>query len=277
MADLGKVEGGKLGPGPEGPKRKKSSEPDRFREMMKSGKVRETDPEEQRKRKSQAEREEEEAAEMTTAQPSNRDIITPSPSGDFEIKIPESAGVSPAEEPAAPTPQPSIYEPPVAPEEHYPLAETEPTVSTPQQPRTERRRQVEQRKEPIVEKGKKVEKPAEKKVAAHPPGKKPVSKKEIVETKPPQHVEVPKKQKKPAETCSSCRRSCSAAASSTSSRSLGEGRRFRAGGRKTGEKSGAGQKRGAGRRDHLPNGRSSCRPCYFAWWRAVAADHRSLC
>lgn len=199
MADLGKVEGGKLGPGPEGPKRKKSSEPDRFREMMKSGKVRETDPEEQRKRKSQAEREEEEAAEMTTAQPSNRSMIIPTPSGDFDIKIPESAGVTPAEEPAAPTPQPSIYEPPVAPEEHYPLAETEPTVSTPQQPRTERRREVEQKKEPpVVEKGKKVEKPAEKKVEAHPPGKKPVTKKEIVEAKKPT-LEQAQKPKKPTE------------------------------------------------------------------------------
>ena len=136
---------------------------------------------------------------MTTAQPSNRSMIIPTPSGDFDIKIPESAGVTPAEEPAAPTPQPSIYEPPVAPEEHYPLAETEPTVSTPQQPRTERRREVEQKKEPpVVEKGKKVEKPAEKKVEAHPPGKKPVTKKEIVEAKKPT-LEQAQKPKKPTE------------------------------------------------------------------------------
>ncbi|MBS0629841.1 MAG: hypothetical protein JSS30_06420 [Verrucomicrobia bacterium] len=167
MADVGKIEGGKLGPGPEGPKRKKGSEPDRFREMMKSGKVRETDPEEQRKRKSQAEREEEEAAEMTTAQPSNRDIITPTPSAEFDFKIPDTGGVAPAEEAsAAPAPQsePSFYEPP--PEENYPVAETEPSVSTPQQPRAERRKPAEQQQQPVkkvtpTEKGK----PAEKKAA----------------------------------------------------------------------------------------------------------------
>lgn len=151
MADVGKVDGGKLGPGPIGPKKKKDADADQFREMMKSGKVRETDPEEQRKRKSQSEREEEEAAEMTTAQPSSQDKIVPAPSADtFEVKVPEAEGEF-AQPPTPPAPPP-FFPPPVQPDT---------SMSTPQQPRTERQKRVERKKTettPPIEKGKKGEK-----------------------------------------------------------------------------------------------------------------------
>lgn len=63
MADLGKV--GEKGPRPpEDPKRKKGPDSEAFREMMKVGKVRETDPDEQSKGKSQAEAEEDFAADQ---------------------------------------------------------------------------------------------------------------------------------------------------------------------------------------------------------------------
>ena len=63
MANLGKV--GEKGPRPpEDPKRKKGPDSEAFREMMKVGKVRETDPDEQSKGKSQAEAEEDFAADQ---------------------------------------------------------------------------------------------------------------------------------------------------------------------------------------------------------------------
>lgn len=69
MSDLGKVPG-ERGPRPsEEGKRKKGPDSDAFKEMMKVGKVREVDPEEQRKRKSRAEAEEELAAEQAAGPP----------------------------------------------------------------------------------------------------------------------------------------------------------------------------------------------------------------
>jgi len=139
MADVGKVNENKSGPSPEGPKRKKGHDPDRFKEMMKSGKVRETDPEEQRKRKSQAEREEEEIAEMTTAQPSTEEkMIMPSP-GQFDVKVPESAdAVGPTEEPSA-AKAPSSPPPAEESDESTPGVDTaKSTPSTPRQPKTSR-------------------------------------------------------------------------------------------------------------------------------------------
>lgn len=171
MADVGKVDGGKLGPGPIGPKKKKDADADHFREMMKSGKVRETDPEEQRKRKSQSEREEEEAAEMTTAQPSNQEKIIPTTTPDtFQLNIKESEGAAVvseggfAEPPPPPAPPPFFPSPQVQPDENYPISESDTSMSTPQQPRTERQKRVERKKTETtpptrpVEKGKKGEK-----------------------------------------------------------------------------------------------------------------------
>jgi len=69
MSDVGKIPGEK-GPRPsEEPKRKKGPDSEAFREMMKVGKVRETDPEEKRKRKSQAEAEEEFTAQQAGPAP----------------------------------------------------------------------------------------------------------------------------------------------------------------------------------------------------------------
>lgn len=212
MVDVGKVDGGKLGPGPIGPKKKKDTDADHFREMMKSGKVRETDPEEQRKRKSQTEKEEEEAAEMTTAQPSNQEKIIPRSAPDtFELNIKESEGAAVVSEgefaqapPPAPPPPP-FFSPPVQADENYPISESETTITTPQQPRTERQKRAERKKtEAIpptrpVEKGKKAEKvekkhPApptaalKKKETAHAPAKAHPEEQAVTPFTPPQPI-----------------------------------------------------------------------------------------
>ncbi len=68
MSDVGKVSGGNR-PEPKGPKKKKGADSEAFREMMKVGKVRETDPEEKRNRKRQAEAEEELKGKQDTSLP----------------------------------------------------------------------------------------------------------------------------------------------------------------------------------------------------------------
>lgn len=178
MADVGKVDGGKLGPGPIGPRKKKGHDADYFREMMKSGKVRETDPEEQRKRKSQAEREEEETAELTTGGQPQKEEVKPQAPDTFNIQFgkeaigAEGAATVGAEE-AAPPPPP-FFQPPAAPQP-YPISEE--SVSAPQQPSAPHKRKTE-RKQPVpiqkpgeVEKKGKVEK-TEKKHPAPPVQKK---------------------------------------------------------------------------------------------------------
>lgn len=181
MADVGKVDPSKQGPSPIGPKKKKGLSEDQFRELMKSGKVRETDPEEQRKRKSKSEKEEEEAAEMTTAQPSAPDQLVPRVAP-FELNIKESAGVegvaesaaaAPEEAPPPLPPTPPYFPPP--PEEGETL-----DVTTPQQPQAERRREPQQQKQvqrtpETAKKEAKVEKKQPAKAAApakHPPADK---------------------------------------------------------------------------------------------------------
>ena len=110
MADVGKVRGAR-GPEPTGPKKKKGPDSDHFREMMKVGKVRETDPEEKRKRKKQAEAEEEMKAEQTGSVP--RQGMEPEPKepppfqaepGKGPVGAAEGAGPPAAEPPPPYTP-----------------------------------------------------------------------------------------------------------------------------------------------------------------------------
>ncbi|NGX39493.1 MAG: hypothetical protein KR126chlam1_00822 [Chlamydiae bacterium] len=82
MADIGKVEGDINRPEPSSPKKKKGTDSKAFKEMMKVGKVRETDPEEQRKRKRPSESEEEQQAAQTTPLPRqglDEELAEPSP------------------------------------------------------------------------------------------------------------------------------------------------------------------------------------------------------
>lgn len=68
MSDVSKVSGENR-PDPKGPKKRKDRDSEAFREMMKVGKVRETDPEEKRERKRQAEQEEELRGQQETQTP----------------------------------------------------------------------------------------------------------------------------------------------------------------------------------------------------------------
>ena len=86
MSGTGKIQPGRPNE-PTGPKKKKGVDSEHFKEVMKVGKVRETDPEEKKKKKQQAEIEED-AAAQTTGSPPKEDL-----------------GASPGAEPSIFTPQ----------------------------------------------------------------------------------------------------------------------------------------------------------------------------
>jgi hypothetical protein len=118
---------------PSAPKKKKEPDSEAFREMMKVGKVRETDPEEKRKKKEQAEHEEDVKANMFAGpsqglEPTPR---TPPPfmtEGGQELSIPSSGAGAPSPPSTGEEAEPPFYQPPTPPS---------PPQAPPQQPQQE--------------------------------------------------------------------------------------------------------------------------------------------
>lgn len=92
MADVNRVPN--VGGSPDSPKRKKGVESAAFRDMMKTGKVRETDPEEQRKRKRKQEAEEEAAASLTNQPPQTPSSKEEQPSSEETFRINVAPGAT---------------------------------------------------------------------------------------------------------------------------------------------------------------------------------------
>lgn len=115
MTEPGRVDRGSR-PEPSGPKKKKGVDSDAFKEMMKVGKVRETDPEEKKKKKSQAEAEEE-AKTQQAEPPLKQGLGGPGPAepplGGAEFKPPPSKtpGEAPPSAPAPPSQPPPFFPP----------------------------------------------------------------------------------------------------------------------------------------------------------------------
>lgn len=133
MSNIGGVKGEGAIPEPGDPKKKKKTDSDSFKEMMKVGKAREVDPEEKRKRKRREESQEEANAEITAGPPSQglQKIETPPPAP-FEPKI-AGASAAPSAEGEEQTPPAAAQPPPPPPPPFFPR-ETAPTPSYPSTP-----------------------------------------------------------------------------------------------------------------------------------------------
>ncbi len=125
-----------IGPkeGPESPdakKDKKTVDSAAFKEMMRVGKVRETDPEEQRKRKSKQEVEAEASAMAQSFLQQPQAPTTPEAEETFKIDTSNLAETAPSAPSAAPSEEETAPPPPSLPPEGYtPAVAEEPTMAT---------------------------------------------------------------------------------------------------------------------------------------------------
>lgn len=214
------VRGDKGSPEPSGPRKKKETDSQAFKDMMQVGKARETDPEEQRKRKSQAESELESAADQT-AEPAQieKPGVEPSPYEPTRGETPKTpyqegrvstegpgnvyrSTVEPTDEtygasmevPEAPQvsqppPAPPAYTPPPSEAETYQPSQVEPTREPEPTRSTDRAREPEKTREK--------EKPTEKKTSET---RKPHEVKKEMKPHPEVPLKVAKPQPQPAET-----------------------------------------------------------------------------